>query len=394
MRRMIAVAVGLLLLVSAAAAVGNNNIAGVDVNETMTGQVLTGASSVQLADIDANIAGNTNVEIQGMNLTAVDNILTGLNDGKTFLLQSGDMMLNDTGNNNVNWQFEFLGASENQVAIGNITQMSAEVAENEGNNNNILQVTAQGAGTSNFFTSTVVADGGSATVIVVPFFGATPSPNILTNSELKQISGFDVSVSGNTNTAEQWGVQSTFDNTMTDSKLWQQNAANADILGNDNTGFAPALIDLGSLGTTGPLTLPFGFNAIQTSSQLADDNTMTKSLANQLVCQDENIVGNTNLVGQLGVESMTLDILTNSGLLQKINEDMDVLGNTNLVGQSGIESMTLDVLTDAGLLQKINEDMDVLGNTNTILQGEILTSTANTVTGGNIVQQADIFTSS
>jgi hypothetical protein len=48
-RNYIAVALGLLLLVSAAAAQGNNNIVGVDVVETMTGQILSGANSAQIA---------------------------------------------------------------------------------------------------------------------------------------------------------------------------------------------------------------------------------------------------------------------------------------------------------------------------------------------------------
>lgn len=360
MRNMIAIALGFLLLVSAAAAAGNNNIAGVDVTEIIAGQVITGADFGQLADVDANIAGNTNIEIQGMNLSAAGNILTGLSNGKTFLLQSGDMMLADTGNGNVDWQFELLSANTNQVAIGNITQAAVQVDENKGNSNNVFQLTAQDAGTVSGFQSTVAAGTGIVAIAIAPFGAAVPSPNILTNSELKQLSGLDAFITGNTNTAQQWGMQGAFDNTMTDSKLWQQNSVNADVLGNSNSGSAPQ-IPLGGASAiaTVNLPLPFGFSNMQTSAQLADDNTMTKSLVNQLICQNEDIVGNTNIVGQTGVEGMTLDILTNSGVLQKINEDIISQGNSNAVSQNAA-----------------------------------LTSTGNVVTGGNIIQQSDVDTNS
>lgn len=361
MRNFIAVALSLLLLVSATAAQGNNNIAGVAVIETMTSQVISGASSAQMANIDANIAGNMNTEIQGMNLTAVGNTLTGPNDGKTFLLQSGDIMLDDTGSSNINWQFEFVSANTNQVATGNISQLAAEIADVKGNDNKVFQINDQSAGYRDIHRSTVVADGGSATITSIPFPGSPlSSPNILTGSELKQLSVFDVSVAGNMNTAEQLSTQGAFDNTMTDSRLWQQNIANADILGNDNTG-AASLIGFGGFLIIIPNNLPSPprLPSIQRSGQLADGNTLTKSLANQLVCQDETISGDTNVVGQTGVESMTLDTLTN-----------------------------------AGVLQKINEDMDSAGNTNNLIHDVRLTSTANTVTGGSILQQADVFSSS
>ncbi len=318
---MIAIAVGLLLLVSAASAQGNNNIATVDDTEVMTDNLITGASFIQSSDIEANLLGNGITATQFMFIRGNADNLAGLDDGDTFILQSGDMMLNDTGNANFDLQVELLGANENLVTQGNITQAAAEVAENVGNDNDVVQFTGIGAG------------------VILDLFG---SPNVLTGSEIMQLSSLDVSVTGNLNTAVQANLQAAFDNTMTDSRLWQQNVANAEIAGN------------GNIGTTIII-----FPIMQGSLQIAADNTMTESAANQLICQNENIAGNTNVVGQLG-----------------------------------IETMTLDVLTDAGVLQKINEDMDVLGNINAISQIETLTNTANTVTGGNIVQQADVFTSS
>lgn len=320
MRDMIAIAFGLLLLVSAASA-GNNNIATVSLNEIMAGDIITGASLAQLSDIDANLVGNLDSSTQIMFQNATRNTLTGLGNGKTFLLQSGDMDICDTGNSNTDAQIELLGANANIVTEGNITQAAVQIDNDKGNNNSVVQFTASGIG------------------VVLAVVG---SPNILTRSELDQLSCLDASVTGNSNIVAQADLQGAFDNTMTDSRLWQQNSANAKVSGNGNVG--PTIII---------------FPVMQGSIQIADGNTLTKSWANQLDCQNENIVGNTNTIGQFSLEAMTADIATNSGVLQKINEDICSLGNSNALSHN-----------------------------------EELTSTANVVTGGNIIQQADAYTNS
>lgn len=348
MRSMIALAMGLLLLVSAAAAAGNNNVATVSLTEVMTGDIITAANFAQLSDIDANLAGNGITSIQTMIMEGSTNTLAGglnkqgLTDGKTFFLQSGDMMLNDTGNTNIDIQTELLAANTNQVAIGNITQVAAQVDNNKGNSNNVFQFTAEAAGVTS----------------ILGEVGVTPSANVLTDSEIKQLSYLDVLVTGNTNTAEQMNLQGAFDSTMTSSKLWQQATVCANVLGNNNAG-----LPLAATAPFLPVAAPFVDGLVlvpmQTSVQLADDNTMTKSAANQMICQNVYIAENSGQFAQLGVESMNLDILTNAGVLQKINENIKSLGNSNIISQN-----------------------------------TALTSTANTVTGGNIIQQSDIDTNS
>lgn len=353
MRGMITIAISFLLFVFAAAA-GNNNIATVVNAEVMTGDIITAANFAQLSDIDANLIGNGIASVQTMVMEgSTNNLVGGLNkqglpDGNTFILQSGDMMLNYTGNINVphlqdtDMQVILLAANGNQVATGNITQVAVQVDNNKGNNNDVFQFTAEAAGVTG----------------ILGAVGVTPSSNVLTDSEIKQLSYLDVLVTGNTNTAEQMNLQGAFDSTMTGSKLWQQATVCANVLGNNNVA-----LPLAATAPFLPVAAPFVDGLVlvpmQTSVQLADDNTMTKSAANQMICQNVYIAENSGQFAQLGVESMNLDILTNAGVLQKINENIKSLGNSNIISQN-----------------------------------TALTSTANVVTGGNIIQQSDIDTNS
>ncbi len=90
-------ALSLLLLVSAAAATGNDNYVTVWNSQDMVGNCITGANFAQITVADANLFGNCNEAIQAQALEAVDNSVTGANNGRTNFMQYGEMVANDTG---------------------------------------------------------------------------------------------------------------------------------------------------------------------------------------------------------------------------------------------------------------------------------------------------------
>lgn len=289
MKDLIAVALSMLLLVSAAAAQGNNNIATVTVNENTTDMSITGANIAQLSDLDANLLGNDNLAGQIVESLMLDSDLTGLGNGKTNAIQMADFDLSNTGNANRESQVAVFVQGENDLAIGNITQMTVEKLDNIGNNNGVFQGVDAFAGV----------------------FSGEGSPNLLTNSDLAQTSVFDACVEGNANFVGQLTEQFATDNNLVNSKLYEQADTNANILGNDNN-----------------------LNGLQTAVQIADANLLTNSWANELICLDEKITGNSNDVSQNAETNTTANLLTASTELQSINAAAKELGSGNLINQN------------------------------------------------------------
>ncbi len=315
MRSFIAVALGLLLLISAAVAQGNDNIARITVNEETTGMLITGANIAQMDDLDANLMGNNIFANQVVGLMIEDGNLIGQSNGKTNAIQVADLMLNDTGNANDDSQSVGLAQVENDLTIGNITQITMLEADDIGNENSIDQTAHASTGT---------------------FFGL-PGPNSLTNSELRQTSVLDACVNGNSNNAIQETNQFITDDILTSSNLYEQASINANILGNEN-----------NLGIGG-----------QGVFQIADNNLLTNSWANQAICLDEQITGNSNDISQLARPYFFANLLTTSTALQSIDMKTEVLGSGNIIDQ--------------------NAD---------------LISESNSAVGGHIVQTTDIETNS
>jgi hypothetical protein len=166
MRDLIAIAFGLMLLVSAAVAQGNGNTAIVTINERTTDMQITGANVVQMADIDADLMGNDILANQIVGLRIEDGDITGQSNGETNVIQVADLMLNDTGNANADLQSVGIAQVENDLTIGNVTQITLLQADNIGNENSIDQSSSSSIGI---------------------FFGFI-EPNSLVNSDLKQIS--------------------------------------------------------------------------------------------------------------------------------------------------------------------------------------------------------------
>ncbi len=290
MRSLITIAFGLVLLVSTAAAQGNGNTGIAMINEGTSGMLITGANVAQMADIDADLIGNDILANQIVGLRIEDGDIAGLGNGETNAIQVADLMLNDTGNANVDFQSVGIAQIENDLTIGNITQITLLQADDMGNEN--------------------VVDQSSSSSIGI-FFGFI-EPNSLTNSELKQTSILDVFVNGNANNAVQGTNQFITDNTLTDSKIYEHADINANILGNENN------LGLGRQGIF----------------QIVGDNLLTSSWASQLVSLDELSSGNLNEVSQLGRPFFFENMLTMSTALQSIDEKAETSGNGNIVDQN------------------------------------------------------------
>ncbi len=201
MKSIIAIALGLLLLVSAVAATGNSNIANVAVTENMAGQVMTNAYFVQTSDIEANLDGNSINADQITNIEAVDNILTGSKpDGKTFFCQSVDQLINDTGNNNEDIQLEgALDVVNSPLSLNGLIATN-NILTNSAANQGIIQ-SMDVEGNSNFNLQLV----GAVTVLDSPLSpnGLISANNILTNSATNQEIIQSQNIEGNSNDDEQ-----------------------------------------------------------------------------------------------------------------------------------------------------------------------------------------------
>lgn len=294
----------MLLLVSAAAATGNNNDVDVKVTAETSGTSITDANIAQITIADANLLGSDICATQNLDLSIDDNCVTGLttaegcpddngtgnglNDGMTNIVQRGEMLLNDTGCGNNDNQAIDLEVEENSLTIGNITQRALQVATVMGNENDVDQATDADAG----FVDEEQEG----------------SPNCLTNSELKQLSSLNACVTGNENDADQTLDQDAFDNKLTNSKLFEQAVIISNILGCDN-------------------------DADQSAEQNAEDNCLTNSLVNEIIAQNEQITGNENVANQFASTTTDCNDLTSSTELQAIGETIRQLGNNNDVDQ-------------------------------------------------------------
>lgn len=296
MRNIIAIALGLLLLVSAAAATGNNNGAKVDVNSEVSGMDITDANVAQVTNLNANIFGNDICADQKVDIQIEDSCLTGTagkdgcSDGKTSATQCVDLMLNSTGCDNHDSQYVEFAQGCNDITKGNLSQFAAETLNDVGSCNKIDQSSSAFAG---------VWEHGDCVL---------GSPNCLTNSDLKQVQVLAACVTGDKNQVCQDDNQFATDNSLTNSKLFEQVALVSNTLGCDNE------VD-------------------QQAVQEAEKNCLTGSLANKIICENSQVTGSKNDVDQFASTENECNKLTLSTELQKIDETARVLGCNNDVEQ-------------------------------------------------------------
>ncbi len=313
MKTLIKIALGFLLLVSAAAATGNFNNVYVDIYAEATGNCVSGnVNLAQITDASAFVEGSCNDVYQclgtdgedGYGLFADDNCLAG-NGRQTNLIQRADLIGNATGCNNcVSQDLNDLDAIDNCVTDSNLTQWSIMKADTIGSWNGVDQCTASDA-----------------------------YENCLTLSDQKQMADFDACTTGDYNCVSQDLYQDACNNCVTTSCLWQQTAKVADILGSYNSAYQ------------------------DNNLQYADDNCLTGSVLNQMICDSAQITGTCNEVDQGSCNAIETDAcnncLTNAGMLQSINSKALIAGCNNYVNHEVYLDTDCNSLT-GGMLSQIS----------------------------------------
>jgi hypothetical protein len=404
MKSITTIVLGLLLVISAAA--GNSNTANVAATSNMAGQDMVNADFFQVSDIEADLFGNSICAEQISNMDAVDNILAGsLPDDKTFFLQSIDQDISDAGNNNEDTQVVGIPGTIKKVissvdcddsfnsgltAIGNtLTDSSASqiISQNEaieGNDN--LDSQNVGVSCPAKFTLSVVCSDDSFNS------GLIALDNTMTGSVSNQIIRQDETVEGNDNAnIQNVGVPSSIDvtlcaitsdnsfnsglisieNTMTGSVSNQEICQDEQVGGSNNL----AIQDAGV-----PCSIKFGLYAVCgddsfNSGLISVDNTMTGSFANQVLSQDEKIEGSNNVDRQ------------NVGVPDPITRILCAVTDTGSF-DSGIIAVD-NTLTDSASSQIISQnDMD-RGNNNEVTQLGDMKMITDILTGSGALQKID-----
>lgn len=406
MRCLIAIALGLLLLVSAAAAIGSDNtvittvyentsgmcitngnlaqiigsntgILGNDNTATQdleaisgeqlpepygpSGQAVIGANFIQRVNADIDLTGCDTTAMQVLNDTAGENVIVGnldengLPDGRTNFIQVVNASIRDSGNNNVDKQFLNYYAFLDLLTIGNMTGISNGNIDVSGNNNQVIQ------GPSIFIGQYIPSQFDS-----LPFTTLTRSDYIMPIT-------VTACVMGDSNHVQQAVWQSEFMDHLTDSKFLQAAMTTAYVTGNTN-------------------------NVLQAFNQIYDSNDLTNSKLYLQTDINANILGNGNNLGigsgQFTVQNAIDNDMTNSFANELITLDEQITGNCNDVIQSAETNTTANCFTDGLELQNINAEANSMGCGNFIDQSADLENLDNCVTGGIITQQVDIQTNS
>lgn len=385
MRFLIATALCLLLLISVATAQGNGNIVTVTVKENITdmsfidanfaqigeasanltgnditatqdlnlltgdhlfdiGQSIVGANSAQIEEANADLAGNNIQATQKLGLRAGENQIVGnldengLPDGKTNFIQKIDVDIKDTGNNNIDEQNLFSYSYVTLLTVGNVNQMITGRIEDSGNNNHIIQDPDACVGSpdvraalsdhipytiltrSDFieaFSLNAFVDGNSN--YVTQSTTQLENEDHLTDSQIIQESVTDAYVDGNINIVNQSTYQSYGFNDLVGSRFLEQAVVSASILGNNNN---------------------LGIDSFQLANQNANATDMTNSLATELICLDEQIIGNSNDANQIANTDIEDSLLTSSMEFQSIDAKIREFGNYNFVEQN------VDIVSD------------------------------------------------
>ncbi len=201
-------------------------------------------------------------------------------------------------------------------------------------------------------------------------------------------------------------------NTLTDSAISQMISQSEKIDGNSNVGTQSVGSPLVNIDSS--VVVDTDFAGVDLGL-IAVDNILTDSAVSQMIRQSEKIDGNSNMdtqsvgspnisiadsiavgTGFTGVDLGLIAVdntLTDSVASQIIGQDDTDTGNIDEVTQIANAIMAEDILTEVGALQRIDENVLILGNANTVSHDGALTNTANIVTGGNIIQQTEISTS-
>jgi hypothetical protein len=277
--RIASIAVGLMLLISAAATSGSGNQVSIDIHQEAEGNCVTGEVFIaQVTDAVAFVEGNNNYVEQDVGLYINDNTLMGTEEQPTSLTQFGFIVGNVTGNgNNLNQNLN-MNAHNNRMTISNMCQEAAQKVEILGNNNDVSQS-----------------------------LSVDSYDNDLKVSEIGQFSLLKASVVGNDIIVDQSAQQQAEYNSLKGSKIWQKTVGNVSAYGNKNS-------------------------AYQQIYQDADDNSLTSSTLTQLIETRSPISGSGNSVNQYAKVYAKRNSLTAGAVeVQQILEVADILGIDNSV---------------------------------------------------------------
>lgn len=341
MKRLVVMFCGLLLLISAAAATGNDNeVSAVATIET-SGTCIVGADVVQSSTLNSALLGCDNDVYQDMALASYDNSLIGLADeetgetgegadmdndtddndtdeaGETFMgmnfIQSGVMNANVNGSGSNEFQDVDIIAAENCQTVGNFTQFASQTANDFGCSNDIFQ------------DSDVIA----GAVECAPESGG----NSLVMSDATQAQAIVASTTGSYNDVDQYVEQFLSDSCLTTSGLVQEAMAAETIVGCDNSN------DIDE--EEGQFIL-----------QIVDDTDFVGSRARQVVSENEQATGSDNLAAQFGETVLDDDCLTRSAAVQSISESFEATGCDNIADQDALLSNVDNSMVDGTLTQQ------------------------------------------
>jgi hypothetical protein len=187
------IAVGLMLLISTAAAEGIGNQISVSVHKEAEGNYINGEVTViQDVAVAANVEGNYNDVEQNVDLYANFNTLVGTEDQPTTLIQQAILTGNVSGNYNNLSQNLLVNACNNDLTSSNLSQKATQKADIIGNYNDVSQST--------------YVDAHDA---------------VLTLSDLSQLSALTTFIYGNHNVVDECAEQLTEHDSLTGSKMWQ-----------------------------------------------------------------------------------------------------------------------------------------------------------------------------
>jgi hypothetical protein len=288
MKKLIALAIGLVLFVSAAAATGVGNSITTELSSEAIGNCVTGDITLaQIASASSDITGCNNAANQYQDLYANDNCLTdsGTDEGSIFC-QMGTQEATVTSYDKVVNQDILLNAEENCFVDSDLTQAAKQ------------------ATTSGVTQTTDVC----------------ASYNDAIGRSIMQLSDI---LSRGTSTVN----QNVEDNCLVDSSIAQV----ADI-DSSNSGFDNVIR--------------------QTSIQDAQCNDLVRSALTQCNYLALANVGNNNSLSQLAEASSDDNCLVDATVLQRINETVESLGCDNIVKQDVNLVNEDNSMTGGSLVQK------------------------------------------
>lgn len=231
MKKFIALAIGLVLFVSAAAADGvGNSIKTEIISEAIDNCVTGNVTIAQVTNSTADLTGCNNAANQYQDLYAIDNDLvdSGTDEGSIFA-QIGTQTAIVTSYDKVVNQDILLDAEENCFVNSDLTQAAKQAATSSATQTTDVSANYNEATGSSIMQLSDVASRGTTRV------DQNVEYNCLVDSELLQEAEIDTSTKGFGNVFHQTSLQNAECNDLVASALMQCNDIDAINTGNDNT---------------------------------------------------------------------------------------------------------------------------------------------------------------